>query len=120
MFKWLDRWLTRKIHSVIMTDDEKTEFDMGTSEDDFPRPPQKGRGRLSTRIRNRLDGIEEPFPHEHGMRFTIYQASGGLIVQYTQYDEKINEAYHALHIITNDMDIGEALSKIITIEHLRK
>jgi hypothetical protein len=119
MFKWLDRWLTRKIHSVIMTD-ERNEFDMGTTEDDFPRAPRK-RGGLSTRIRNRIDDIsEEPFPLEHGMRFTIYQASGGLIIQYSQYDEKINETNHALHIITNDMDIGDSLSKIITIQQLRK
>lgn len=55
----------------------------------------------------------------HGMNFTVYKANGGYIVQYNQYDKRTDRSETKLHIVTEDKDLGEELSKIISFEILR-
>ncbi len=43
-----------------------------------------------------------------------------MVVEHTHYDNKTDENYNSIHIITDDQDLGEQLSKIITIEMLRR
>ena len=62
---------------------------------------------------------KEPNLSSHGFRLNVYGASGGTIVETTKYDRKNDENRHSLHVITEDKDLGEELSKIITMEQLR-
>ena len=57
--------------------------------------------------------------HSQGFRLQIYGASGGTIIETTKYDRKSDENRHSLHVVTEDKDLGEELSKIITMEQLR-
>ena len=65
--------------------------------------------------------IDESRPdlHSQGFRLNIYGASGGTIIETTKYDRKSDENRHSLHVVTEDKDLGEELSKIITMEQLR-
>jgi hypothetical protein len=60
-----------------------------------------------------------PDLHSQGFRLSVYGASGGTIIETTKYDRKSDENRHSLHVVTDDKDLGEALSKIITMEQLR-
>ena len=83
------------------------------------------------RLRNWLLNDENEFTHSiaidecapnlqsQGFRLNIYGASGGTIIETTKYDCKNDENRHSLHVVTDDKDLGEALSKIITMEQLR-
>jgi hypothetical protein len=53
------------------------------------------------------------------LNLKIYRASGGTIVETSTYDRQKDRHQNQLHIITNDTDLGEGLSKIITMESLR-
>jgi hypothetical protein len=57
---------------------------------------------------------------EDAMKFTVYPASGGTIVEYRRYNEKTDRNSASLHIITSDQDLGEGLSRIITLEMLKR
>ena len=65
--------------------------------------------------------IDESRPDldSQGFRLKIYGASGGTIIETTKYDRKSDENRHSLHVVTDDKDLGEELSKIITMEQLR-
>jgi hypothetical protein len=65
--------------------------------------------------------IDECSPNlsSQGFRLNIYGASGGTIIETTKYDCKNDENRHSLHVVTDDKDLGETLSKIITMEQLR-
>ena len=54
------------------------------------------------------------------INFQIYPASGGNVVEVQYYNESLDKMYKALHIIPSDQDLGEGISKIITIEMLKK
>jgi len=53
------------------------------------------------------------------MRFQLYRASGGYIVETRHYDRKNDTNHHKLYIIQEDEDVGHAIGKIITMESLR-
>jgi len=53
------------------------------------------------------------------LRLSIYRANGGTIVETRTYDRQKDRNQTQLHIIGNDQDIAQGLSKIITMEALR-
>ena len=55
-----------------------------------------------------------------GMSFTIHQANGGYVLEYSAYDEKTDRHNHNLHIIPSEQDMGQGIAHIITLEMLRK
>jgi hypothetical protein len=54
-----------------------------------------------------------------GMRFQLYRASGGYVVETRYYDQKNDRNLHKLYIVQEDEDVGHAIGKIITMESLR-
>jgi hypothetical protein len=93
--------------------------------------PRKMKMTLKQRIRNWLmndNDAEECYAVEdsngadlnsQSFRLNIYGASGGTIIETTKYDRKSDENRHSLHVVTEDKDLGQELSKIITMEQLR-
>jgi hypothetical protein len=53
------------------------------------------------------------------VRFEIHQAAGGRVVQTRRYDERKDQNFESLYIITLDQDFGREIDKIITMEALR-
>jgi hypothetical protein len=62
---------------------------------------------------------EGPNIQSQGFRLNVYSAGGGTIIETTKYDRKNDDHRHSLHVVTDDKDLGEELSKIITMESLR-
>jgi hypothetical protein len=54
------------------------------------------------------------------LRFTVYNASGGKIVEINHYDSRADRHYTSLHIITSEEDFGAELGKIAFVEALKK
>jgi hypothetical protein len=57
--------------------------------------------------------------NSNGMRFNLYKANGGFVVETRLYDERNDRNINKLHIVTENQDLGEELGKIITMESLR-
>jgi hypothetical protein len=53
------------------------------------------------------------------LRLSIYRANGGTIVETRVYDRQKDRSTNQLHIVGHDQDLGQSLSKIITMESLR-
>jgi len=70
---------------------------------------------------NQLISVDSEGPNIQslGFRLNVYTASGGTIVETTKYDRQKDDHRHSLHVVTDDKDLGEELSKIITMESLR-
>ena len=68
---------------------------------------------------NAVEDSSGPDLHSQGFRLSVYGASGGTIIETTKYDRKNDENRHSLHVVTEDKDLGDELSKIITMEQLR-
>jgi hypothetical protein len=101
----MKNWLRHKLHNFIFSNgEEAVPYDnrkMATL--------SRGNNHIHT-----LSNETEP------LRFTIYNASGGKIVEISHYDQKTDRHHTSLHIITSDEDFGEELGKIAFVELLKK
>lgn len=97
----MKNWLRQKIHNFIFPQDVNEVVETKTH-----------RGRALISRGSQLDS--------RGMSFTIHQASGGYVLEYSAYDDKTDRHNHNLHIIPSDQDMGQGIAHIITLEMLRK
>jgi hypothetical protein len=74
---------------------------------------------INLKERIRPMAIERQGLDSQPMHLKIYRANGGTIVETTTYDRQKDRHGNQLHIISHDTDLGEGLSKIITMESLR-
>lgn len=63
--------------------------------------------------------VEEASLSSEGMRFQLYRASGGYVVETRHYDRRNDRNENKMYVITEDQDVGQAIGKIITMESLR-
>ena len=60
--------------------------------------------------------IDQP---ERAIRFTVYNANGGRVIETQRYDRQKDRHANGLYVITSEMDFGREIDKIITMEALR-
>jgi hypothetical protein len=96
-------WIRNKLHNFIFPQDTNELVDTKTN--------RASRGLISRG--SQLDS-------RNGMSFTIHQANGGYVMEYSSYDEKTDRNSHNLHIITSEQDLGQGIAHVITLELLRK
>ena len=53
------------------------------------------------------------------LNFKVYNAVGGKIVEFRQYDRQKDRNFNQTYIITSDQDFGERIAKIATMENLK-
>ena len=66
---------------------------------------------ISDREEHRLSGT--------GIRFEVYRANGGTVVETRRPDRRSGDTVYELHVITDTQDIGQAIGQIITLESLK-
>jgi len=54
-----------------------------------------------------------------GIRFEVYRANGGTVVETRRNDRRTGDSLFELHVISSDQDIGKEIGKIITMEALK-
>jgi hypothetical protein len=65
------------------------------------------------------DRAEEPRISTTGIKFEVYRANGGTIVETRRYNRKNDDTIYELHVITDTEDVGRAIGQIITMESLK-
>jgi hypothetical protein len=97
--KWLDNWILRRAKRIRNREETI---------------PSISRAEISMK-----DDRPSIGSSRHRMNFTVYRANGGVMVEVNRYDERKDQHYCELHIVTPDEDLGAALSKIVTFESLK-
>ena len=54
-----------------------------------------------------------------GIRFEVYRANGGTVIETRRNDRRTGDSVYELHVIAGDQDIGAEIGKIITLEALK-
>lgn len=63
---------------------------------------------------------DEPnFSSDKIIRFAIYPARGGCVVEATNIDAQRGDRSTTIHVIPEDKDISEEIGKIVSIEYLK-
>ena len=88
------RWLKRKLRNWINNDEEDVYAPIAS-----------------------IRGIDEP--DGECIRFKVFKASGGTVIQTDVYDRRNDRQYNNLHVIVEGQDIGAEIGKILTYESLK-
>lgn len=56
---------------------------------------------------------------DKAIRFNVYVATGGRIVEVNRYDRQKDRHVSGLYVITSEQDFGREIDKIITMEYLK-
>jgi hypothetical protein len=89
------RWIKRKLYNWVNNNDDLIQLD-------------------------NYHAIRTPDePDAECIRFKVFRANGGTIVQTENYNQKTDRHNHTLHVIVEGQDLGQELSKIITFESLK-
>lgn len=117
--KWFFRWLQNGLNNIDKDDREEAPYAPAMNLGAVARRP---RGPNSMKIGLAKTASEDGHVHlsQSAMNFRLYPATGGHIVEYSYYDEKTDRNSQALHLIASDQDLGESISKIMTLEALRR
>ena len=73
----------------------------------------------STMVTARRQNHDESHLQSQGFRLQVYKASGGIVVETDNYDERKDRHNIGLYVITEGQDVGYELGKIITFENLK-
>ena len=103
----MKNWLRNKLHNFIFSKEAEM-------------IPYSDRKMNSTLASGRNHHSQSLGSESEPLRFTVYNASGGKIVEISHYDSRTDRHSTSLHIITSDEDFGEELGKIAFLETIKK
>ena len=116
--KWFKKWINRMNNEGRDILEEESVYNISEGITDIPYRTNGKRGL------NRLQGIvaTNNSPSTHSINFQIYPATGGYVAEINFYDENSDTNVRSLHVIPNTdiTELGENISKIITIEMLKR
>lgn len=109
--KWLSKWFQNQLKKAIESarEDEKRGFAV-------PIEKMTIAGLTGGSNKLRLG----PDLYSQGIQFTLHRATGGYVVEMSEYDPIQDRSHKALHVLHASEDLGPALSKIITFENLKR
>lgn len=88
------------------------------SDDRFTKGLRLNNNTISSMAAITADSTQVP-DRDKSMRFNVWVANGGRIVETQRYDRLKDRNTSGLYIITNDQDFGREIDKIITMEALK-
>lgn len=114
----LDRWALRRVERLS---------EQQNRNEDRDEPVNIIRRRMPNLIAGSFAGSQAPmaismadFNRGRSLNFTLHPAVGGHILELSVYDEKTDRHQQRLHLISDDIEMGDAISKILTVELLRR
>jgi hypothetical protein len=107
MITWFYRWLDNKIQNSRYCDEDETVSSPVNSVQSKRR-----RGIVSVRESDNL--ASEP------IQFKMYKAAGGWAIEFRQYDNRNDRVDTSLYVVNDEEELGNHISKIITMEALKR
>jgi hypothetical protein len=123
--KWLDELVLKRANTLIQrrinTDQaEKTKQNYEMTRSTALSINGGQFAQAGVKIASGLGLNRADFNRDKSMNFTLHPAIGGFILELSHYDASTDRYSQRLHIINDSDDMGDAISKILTLELLRK
>jgi hypothetical protein len=116
--KWFFNWLYIGIKEVEEHNREKQEAIYMAP--DISRKNHPFSNLKSSLSKGSTNDVNQVQLNQSAMNFRLYPATGGHIVEYSYFNEDTDRQSQALHLIPSDADLGESISKIMTLEALKR
>lgn len=101
--KWFDNWILKKADRISKKNSSE-KMDSLVSHKILRNTISESVG----------DSLDSP-----AVRFKMFKASGGTIIETNIYDNNRDRHINGLYVITNDKNLGDEIGKILTMETLK-
>jgi hypothetical protein len=112
MSNWFDKWIAKKVRRAW---EESTDVQHKISAKE-KYALSTGMNMAGAQIKGSGSNELDSHPDLH---FRMYRAENGYAMEVRHYDKRTERHTINLHLITDDQDLGQAISHIITLESLR-
>jgi hypothetical protein len=106
--KWFYRWLASKIQDSQYADEEAQNIGLIIGSN------KVNRVRKTTTVRESDELGSEPIV------FKMFKASGGWAIEFRHYDNRNDRVDTNLYVVNDEEELGSHISKIITMEALKR
>jgi hypothetical protein len=115
--KWFKKWMFRMFQEGRDIIEEEI-----YSVSDNNVPERIRRGINKSKGIHGITAASDHSPSTPSINFQIYPATGGYVAEINFYDEKSDSNVRSLHVIptTDFSELGSSISKIITLEMLKR
>ncbi len=115
--KWLDKFIVNRAEQIVKNSQEAAikKVQKETMKEVTLNAISMGQIHTGLQLKsepNRLDAHPD-------LSFRMFRAENGYVMQVHQMDRKTERQTVNLHVITEDQDLGQAISHIITLESLK-
>lgn len=93
----MKNWLRNKLHNFL-----------------YPREDEYNKIEVAC-----ADESDNEVDLDHGFKFTVMPAQGGIIVQLRSYDYKKDRRSYSTHVIPDEAEVAGAIGHIVSMELLR-
>jgi|LauGreDrversion4_2_1035121.scaffolds.fasta_scaffold15495_9 hypothetical protein len=111
--KWFDKWFANKCK-------EAWENANSPVETEREHAISSGLVNRTSRKRNTLVAGSDSEMRSDPITFKMFKANGGWAIEFNQYDNKNDRMDNALYVVNNEEELGNSISKIITMEALKR
>jgi hypothetical protein len=120
--KWFKKWINRMNSEGRDILEEEAVYNISETVGIADLPYRANGKRGLNSIRQQLQAVSTNSPSTHSINFQIYPATGGYVAEINFYDENTDSNVRSLHVIPNTdlSELGNHISKIITIEMLKR
>lgn len=110
--KWFNKWLMNRIRAAAASAAASEQENMKVS---YHNSAASMMG--NTAIAKST--LSQEFNSDGAIRFNVFNARGGRVVQINRYDKQRDREISGLYVITSEDDFGKEIDKIITMESLK-
>jgi hypothetical protein len=104
---WFDKWIAKKVRKA-WDDSSNVSLNIG---------PLTQSQVIGMQLKN--DYSSGKLDAEPNLRFNMYRAENGYIMEVRVTDRRTERTHHNLHLIPDSEDLGKSISEIITLESLK-
>jgi hypothetical protein len=115
--KWFNKWILNRVKAAQAAQVESDHRNM-EAEVAMASNYTNGIGSLAN-VKTATISKSQDLDHDNTIRFNVFPASGGRVVQTHRYDRQRDRSITGLYVVTSDQDFGKEIDKIITMEALK-
>ena len=109
--KWFDKWFAKKCKEAWDSANTPAEESIGS----YVNKPVSRSTRRGIAIGANEDDLSSP-----PITFKMFKANGGWAIEFRQYKPNTDTVDTSLYVVNSEEELGDSISKIITMEALKR
>lgn len=115
---FIQKWLDRKIKASVERSKQESQFTITLGGEKYSDVKQMAAASIA-RDRGLVGSSQHEIQRHPDLSFRMYRAENGYVMEVRQVDLKTERSTVNLHVISEDQDLGTAISHVITLESLK-